>query len=145
MVGTVKHVIGIDPGATTGIAVYSRATKRIEAVYTATFWSCITALKPYKPEESIVVIETPLRTVMYAKQAQKGYTGGGQNRLMADAAANAREAELLADGLEILGYNVRRVKPTAEKWKADYCRKITGYEGSTNQHVRDAISLCFGV
>lgn len=141
----VKRVVGIDPGATTGVAIYNRKIKKIEAVHTLTFWPCVNTVKLYDPDETLVIIETPLRTVMYAKQARKGYTGGGQNRLMADAAANAREAELLADGLEILGYKVRRVRPVAEKWKADHCRRISGYEGATNQHVRDAIALCFGV
>ena len=140
----VRYVIGIDPGANTGIAVWDREQEEVIQTTTTTFWPAydyICAL--YKTSETKIIIEVPLRTVMYARQASKGYKGAGQNRLMADAAGNAKESTLLAQGLELAGYEVKRVRPIKAKWTAIQLKRVTGIEGRTNQHVRDAIALCF--
>lgn len=141
------NVIGIDPGVDTGVAIYHRELKAITDVYTFDFWECYNWLRAMKdgPANAIVIIEAPLKNVMYARQEEKAEQGSQRrnNRMMSNAASNAREAELLAGGIEALGFTVKRVRPTREKKKADEVRRITGYEGSTNQHVRDAIMLCW--
>ncbi len=48
-----------------------------------------------------------------------------------------REAELLADGLELAGAQVERVHPPGKVDTAAFAR-ITGWTGRTNEHQRDA-------
>lgn len=145
-----QFVAGIDPGSTTGLAVYNRVSKRVVKVYTLDFWSCYKMFANHADKSNtLVIIEAPHKTVMYAKQQKvaDGKPASYGNRMMANAASNAREAELLADGLEQLGFEVQRVRPLPQKTKAERnavnVKEWTGYEGSTNQHVRDAIMLCW--
>lgn len=144
----IRFVAGIDPGATTGLALYDRHTGTIESVRTLDFWSCVDKFREWDNCRIEVIIEAPVKTAMYGRQEKNVKNAGYGNRMMANAASNAREAELLADGLEKLGYKVTRVRPRRKKKgeittkkTAEEVRAITGYEGSTNQHVRDAMML----
>jgi hypothetical protein len=144
-----KYAIGIDPGVTTGFAMYDRRLKVISVVKTLDFWSCYEHLKATKPtcDMFIVVVECPVKTAMYARQEPNAAKGNARygNRMMSNAAGNAREAELLADGIEKLGFEVRRVRPAREKWNQERLERVTGYTERTNQHVRDAIQMCWEV
>lgn len=151
-----KWTIGIDPGKDTGFAVYDRHAKEITTVKTLDFWSCYHHFVAAKPTAHmfIVVIEAPVKNAMYARQesAQAAHGGGKRygNAMMSAAAGNAHEAALLADGIEALGFEVRRMRPkrrnfkTAEEDRA-HVKKITGYKGASNPHTRDAIMLCWGI
>jgi hypothetical protein len=146
----IKYVIGIDPGKNTGWAIYSRESKKIEEIKTLTFWDCYDEMKHWTPEITLVVVECPIKNALYARQekiADQGSMRRG-NRMMANASANAHEASLLADGIERLGFEVRRVRPTRRNFKSAeddvaYVQRITGFEGRTNPHTRDAIMLCW--
>lgn len=149
----VKMIIGLDPGVTTGMCLFDPTDNRVLEVRTFDFWEAYSCLATYNIKTCRVVIEAPVKTAMYGRQeanAEKGGKGYG-NRMMANAASNAREAELLADGLERLGFEVKRVRPIRRGKDKDgnklgkitpaELKEETGYEDRTNQHVRDAIML----
>lgn len=142
--------IGIDPGVSTGYAVYQR--KRGEAgtireLRTVTFaWVLKELPARYIPSTTRVVIEDP-----------------GQNKPMFDkdipqtiehllpllkiaqnVGANKREAELLIELIEALGFEVIRIRPTAHKWTEKEFKQFTGYAGRCSQHARDAARLVWG-
>jgi hypothetical protein len=146
----VKFIFGIDPGATTGIALFDVEKGCIDNVFTSDFWGtyktfAARALAKAGVKDCLVIIEAPVKNAMYAKQQAVADQGSAKraNRMMSNAASNAREAELLADGIEALGYTVKRVRPSRTKLNAEECRAESGFEGSTNQHTRDAIMLCY--
>ncbi len=149
----VKYTIGIDPGSTTGVAVYNHEKDQITKIGTYDFWSCYKELG-FISNKSLwfIVIEAPNKTAMYGRQTKvaDGKSAGYGNRMMSNAASNAREAELLADGLELLGFQVKRVKPKRRNFKkaeedVAHIQATTGYMGRTNAHTRDAIMLCYRV
>jgi hypothetical protein len=143
----IRYTIGIDPGEETGVAVYDRKEKRIVQVYTSNFWELYTTAKNVWKndfDDAILVIETPKRTGLYERYNVK-QGPALREKIASDAGSNAREADLLATGLERLGFTVRRVKPTNSKWDAKKLKMVTGIEHRTNQHVRDAIQLCWGI
>lgn len=141
-----RYAIGIDPGETTGVAVYDRKEKRIVQVFTSNFWETYYMGKNIwlNFDEAVILIETAKRTGIYARYHEK-QQGALREKIAANVGSNAREADLLAAGLEKLGLDVRRVKPTAKKWDAKKLKMITGIAYRTNEHVRDAIQLCWGL
>jgi hypothetical protein len=145
------RTIGIDPGKQTGVAVYDREKKEIIITGTMNFWSCYDwIIDVYNKDTVIIVIECPVKSAMYARQEGNVKSARYGNRMMANASANAHEADLLAIGLELKGYEVRRVRPkrrnfeTAEQDR-EYVKQQTGYDGESNPHTRDAIMLCYGI
>lgn len=146
-----KIILGIDPGVSTGLCLYDPDQKRVLEVKTLNFWTAYDWITRLSIQTVQIAIEAPVKTAMYARQegnAAKGGKGYG-NRMMSNAASNAREAELLADGLEKFGFTVTRLRPkpfkkadgTKGKANAEEVRALSGYQESTNQHVRDAILL----
>lgn len=139
-----RFFVGIDPGINTGYAVYDAHLKEIVKMETTTFWSVFELIETHYPFNTVIVIETPKKTRLYARQ--DGLEGHRQReKVAANAGGNAREAELLADGLELSGYTVLRITPTRHKLDAREFARITKITEKTNQHVRDAVMLVFGV
>lgn len=138
-----RFFVGIDPGINTGYAVYDAHLKEIVKMETTTFWSVFDLIETHYPFNTVIVIETPKKTRLYARQ--DGLEGHRQReKVAANAGGNAREAELLADGLELSGYTVLRITPTRHKLDAKEFARITKITKQTNQHVRDAVMLVFG-
>lgn len=146
------YAIGIDPGKSTGIALYHRVAKKVLGCWTSDFWGCYNLLRDLQVRSRfVVVIEAPVKTALYANQqaeADKGSAKRG-NRMMANVAQNAHEADLLATGLEELGYVVVRKRPKRRNHKTadedrEHILEVTGYDGESNPHTRDAIMLCWG-
>lgn len=140
-----QYVVGIDPGTKTGYAVYNRETKSISEMATLDFWSVYKrVLEYFEPHGVIVMVEVPKHSRLHEYQDEK--TGDRlREKIAGDVGGIAREARLLADGLELAGYQVRRVVPSRSKWTAKDLQQRTRITARTNEHVRDAISLCYGL
>ena len=127
------NVIGIDPGKRTGLAIVRDGYLR--SLYTIDFWSTYDMLASFSATDIKVVIEVP--------HNKKNWHGVGAAVAVGGV---IREAQLLADGVERLGFSVTRVHPTGRGKKmkhAEFC-KLTGWKGRTNEHARDAALLALG-
>jgi hypothetical protein len=134
-----KVSIGIDPGKTTGFAVYD-IEDDILTLRDTTFWEVFELIYVYpKSEIYEITVEVPnSKTVWHSTGAnQKTAARTGVN-----VGSVLREAELLAEGLERYGYNVRRVHPRG-KVDAKKFNAFTGFTKRSNQHQRDAGLMCF--
>lgn len=131
------YAVGIDPGKQTGLAIYDRSEQRIIVAETTDFWRVYNRFYASSPDMYDVFIEMP--------NTKHNWHKSNDNTTSVNVGMAYRESELLAEGLERLGFNVRRVSPKQKgrKLNAEQIRKITGYEGRTSQHVRDAIALCW--
>lgn len=140
-----KYLIGIDPGAQTGLVVYDRQQKKIVEVRTTDFWDAYGFITLHDVERIEVFIENPglIKRPMYQRLSFAKGEGLREN-MASRIGENRREAELLIDGLRRRGFSVREVKPTEKKMKAAEFKRLTRYPSSTNQHVRDAAMLVFG-
>lgn len=140
-----RYAIGIDPGVETGVAFYDRHERKIVSRSTSDFWNVIEEFETsLMPHSHFAVIEVASGHVIHDR-VEKNATGFGRDRQAANVGSNRREAVLLAEGLERLGFEVRRVTPTRTKWTAKDLKQRTGITERTNQHVRDAIALVYGL
>lgn len=133
-------LIGIDAGVYTGVAVGTR--EGVEPIYwkLLDFWSAYDFISKFNPDHTGIVIEVPTGHVIHHR-VNENASGFGRDRQAANVGSNRREAALLAERFESMGFAVARVKPTRTKWKADDLARHTGITAKTNEHTRDAIRL----
>lgn len=146
--------IGIDPGKSTGYAVC--VDKRLVSLETTDFWGCCDNLKDVGVKEFgvKVYIEDPNinRPIFMKKGVIKGAGAEKSEQLMMqkiaqNVGANKREASLLIELCKRLDIEVVPCQPTKKsmnKMSAESFNKLTGYEGRSSEHARDAAMLVFG-
>jgi len=139
-----RYVIGIDPGVSTGFAIYDSHLDKFESINTITFWSAYLFLCDWDPVAhplKAIVIEVPDTNRVW--QPSKGNVGSVQ-RTAVNVGRVLRESELLARGLELLQIGkVVKVNPRGKTSQETFV-KLTGWEGGKlNQHCRDAAMLCY--
>ena len=129
-------VVGIDPGINTGFAIVENG--KIMRLETLSFWAAIDAINSL--ENALFIVELP-------KTRHVWHRGASNKSAVLKTGMNVgsciREAELIIDYLEKTGRNYQQVAPQG-KISAAYFNKITGWEGRSNQHTRDAamLALC---
>lgn len=133
--GVGMKVVGVDPGKETGVALVSDGV--LEFIDTVDFWTVYLMLgSSFNPQDTRVVVEVPYNN--------KNWHGNGAAVAVGGV---IRESRLLADGIELLGFDVTRVHPTGRGKKMkhkEFC-ELTGWRGRTNKHTRDAALLALGV
>jgi hypothetical protein len=140
-----KYLIGIDPGAKTGLVIYDRQDKKFTSLLTTDFWGAYHIVAAYPKESVEIYVENPnmIKRPMYRRLSHIKEENVREN-MASKVGENRREAELLIKGLKGRGFTVKECKPTQTKMDAEQFRKYTGFKGATNQHVRDAGMLVFG-
>jgi len=136
-----RFVIGIDPGKNTGFAVYDRHTRQLQILETLDFWKVYGRMRSFRLEDvPLIVVEVPETKHIWhtppdnvkALQRQAVTVGGV-----------IREAVLLADGIEGLGFTVKRKHPLGKCTHAKFAA-LTGWNKRTDEHQRDAGRLAWG-
>jgi len=144
-----RLVIGIDPGATTGFAVYSRQERKLIRVESTDFWGAIERVKDYARNEVTVIVEVAHHAPTFRHLKAEGQNVHTLSKIARNIGHVTREAQLLVEGLRRLGYEVAEVKPLGKAKKAEDDRRqferLTGWTERTSQHGRDAGRLAFGV
>lgn len=138
-----KHVVALDPGKTTGCAIYHRSDHAIEG-RTLDFWGAVKLSGEFDPAVTLIVIEDPrLNGFTYGRHTSRNAVRAVQ-KISRNVGMNQQDAARLAEHFEGEGFAVRLVQPAGAKWTAKTCQRLTGYDGKPqNQHVRDAIRLLF--
>lgn len=132
-------VYGIDPGKKTAIAKYDKKLGRLTDVFTVDFWGCYEYFS-----YDYVLNDAPIsKVIIEVPRTKSNWHKKGCDITAANVGGIFREANLLADGLEKLGYEVVRQHPQG-KVDAEYVKRLTGWKDRTNEHTRDAIMLCWG-
>lgn len=133
-------IVGIDPGANTGVALYDRASKTILEAKTLDFWRAFDFVCAFSKDEIAVIVEDPGLNRPTFREHGNAY----RENISQKVGGNKAEARLMIEGLRRMGYLVRTVKPNTAKWTIDQVKRNTGYTGKTSEHSRDAIKLCCG-
>ena len=149
--------IGIDPGESTGLAIWDSRQGKITIMTTTTFWGAINTIKlnSDSPTHIHVVIEdcTQNAPVFGIENTYRSTKGLHANKLRAVARQGINvgtvmeKTKLMIKWLEdnnILHSKVRPTKKSATKLKADTFNNITKWNKRTNEHQRDAAMLVFG-
>lgn len=142
--------IGIDPGVATGFAVYNSYDKVFDKIETTNFWGCIGAIKGLFDDLGfgmVVVVEDPGLNKSIHWNQYPGVKGKSVNyacKIAQGVGMNKKEAALIIQFLKLNNIPHKAIKPTATKKDKVYFKRVTKYNGRTNQHERDAGMLVFG-
>jgi len=136
-----RYSIGIDPGKHTGYARYDREEKVIDYLAEKDFWWVYhdVILMHEAGQIHEVIVEMPKTKGLYHDAPDKKRQG----KIGVDVGGVIKEAELLIRGFEEQGIKVIKAHPLG-KIDKQWFRRITGYQGLTNPHKRDAGMLCWG-
>jgi len=142
-------LIGIDPGEYTGLAVWDTTAQCLRQVCTMPLhqaldevrrWAYACDLAP-APVQFLVVFEDARQRTWFAPERNNAEYRG---KLMGAGAAK-RDARIWEEFLEAHHIRYQAIKPAAgrTKWAADYWARVTGWQGRTSEHARDAALLVF--
>lgn len=127
-------IIGIDCGVNTGVAIKETGANTFIYLKSLDFWQAYDLIiQSYPPESCRVHIEfLSEKEGLYSDRKVHGH------RMAANVGGVRRETALLIKGLERLGYEVLKIRPTRIKWSQEDFTRHTGDTRRTNEHVRDA-------
>ena len=130
-------LIGIDPGVHTGLAVYSEGKLQLVESCTAVKAECF-VLKAAKEVDSIILlIEDARQRTWYGSKGREVLQGVGSVK------RDCQRWEEFCSHHEI-DFKLIHPKNNKTKLKAAEFKKITGWNGRTNEHGRDSAMLIFG-
>lgn len=140
-----RLIVGIDPGANTGVSILRKAAKlekeKVLFWGTKDFITVQDFLINTFPDRSIVriFVEHPPTFIYARNDVAAGPIRDKKQQMMA---ANRKESELLAKQLERLGFEVHLVPPVHEKkWDQKRLELFTGLKKRSSEHERDAVRL----
>lgn len=141
--GELDHVVGIDPGTATGIADYDVVAGELCIVECWRFWIAYEFLVSFYDRSSTLVIVEDASLISPTFH-HKALTEAAKAKTSQRVGQVKRESQLLIEGLRRAGFFVQGVKPRG-KMNADQFKRLTGWQGKTNSHSRDAGAMAFNV
>ena len=140
--------IGLDPGHSTGFAVWDSASREFREVATLPLWRAMDEVKRWhysclmQGRDFHVIFEDARQRTWFKKDRNSSEYRG---HLMG-AGSVKRDATIWEDALKDWGipFEATPPRPGLTKWDADTFAKVTGWRGRTSNHARDAALLVFG-
>lgn len=136
-----KIIIGIDPGTKTGFAYKNLKTQEYIAIKTLNVLEAIQLAKDlieqHGKENTYLVFEDARQRKWFGKSGREKLQGAGS--IKRDCAI----WEKFCEGAGIR-WKAQAPKKGATKYSADYFKRITGWQGRTSEHARDAAILIHG-
>ena len=136
-------LIGIDTGVHTGFAVYDTDLKALIYVKEYPIHRAMDLVKRMFDDGSDIKV----RFEDARKRTWFGYHTAKEDRARLQGAGSVkRDCQIWEDYLTDLRIPFEMVAPknNATKLTAEQFRRITGYDGKTNEHGRDAAMLVYG-
>lgn len=133
--------IGIDPGVRTGFAAWDRKNRSFISVLT--FSGMVQAMQhvtewhKLNPGQVFVTIEDARLRRWFGKDASLKVQGAGSIK----RECKEWETEMKRQGVD---FEMTAPKKGLTKFDADKFRKLTGWQGRTSSHARDAANLVWG-
>lgn len=129
--------IGLDTGTHTGFAVWDKDKRQLTELSTLKIHRAMDRVKELSYSNDIVVYfeDARLRT----------WFGSAGREALQGAGSVKRDCSIWEDFLTDLGVEFHPVAPknNSTKLNASFFSKITGWEGRTSEHARDAAMLVF--
>jgi len=137
-------LIGIDPGTKTGLSVWAKHLKQITYLETMTVYAAIRTVERVRRqahEDGMTVfvrIEDAAKRIWFGKSGPERYKGAGS--IERDCAIWREVLTELNIPFEAVAPKDLKGTPNVETFK-----KITGWQGRTSVHSRDAAWLVYGI
>lgn len=135
--------IGLDPGTNTGYAVWDKVGRRLEAVETMTITKAMERVMAHvdmcKAFGGYVV-------VFFEDARKRSWFGRAGREKLQGAGSVKRDCAIWQTFCEEIGVEYRMIAPkhNTTKLTAAQFRVLTGWQGRTSEHARDAAMLVFG-
>lgn len=133
-----KIYIGIDPGIVSGFAIWQPKAKVLENVDSFKLHQLFSKLETLNAKFDMrVFVENPNTWIgFYGKSEPSRLQGAG-----AVKQTYKHIIEFLADNK--IDYTPTKLQGNMKKVKSELFKQITGYQGTTNEHGRDAAMIVF--
>ena len=130
-------IVGVDPGVSTGFAIWSRPERKLIDVATLGITAAMTRVRLMSDAGSLhsVVFEDARLRTWFGSKGREALMGAGSIK---------RDCSIWQEFLEgLVGVPFRPVSPQSKGAKVDAERfaKLTGWHGRTSEHARDAAML----
>lgn len=136
-----KYYIGIDPGRNTGICIYSIKTKTIINLELRDFWGAVQIIDQLSNDAVFIIEDPQLNKPVF----NRGLKVNSNLKVAQDVGRNKEQAYLLIEYMKMKNITFKQVRPSVEKWDHKYFVKLTKWQGTSNEHVRDAARLVWGL
>jgi len=132
------YAIGIDPGSSTGFAVWNVTAQKFEAIATCEHVTALFLVRPRDTKTTLIVFEDARK--------RQWFGSSGREKLQGAGSIKARSADW-EQFCKMFDYRFRAVSPQSVKSIDDPAmfKRVTGYTGRTSVHSRDAAMLVFGM
>lgn len=131
-------IIGIDPGTTTGYAIWNKKEKKFEFIGCGKVLEVMRKLEIYGIFwKTLFLIENPNLRKWYGKNSSQKLQGAGSIK---------RDYSIWLEWFEYNEVSFKELNPKNIKTKINSVQfeKLTGWKGKTNNHSRDAAMMVFG-
>ena len=136
--------IGIDPGTSTGLAVWNSTQKELSLMETLPIHRALKRVKKIYDDncglfDIMVIFEDARQRTWFGKDKNT-------NAKLQGAGSIKRDCSIWEDFLTDYEIPFRAVPPQkgCTKWNDKYFKMVTGWKGKTSNHSRDAAMLVFG-
>ena len=135
-----RIAVGVDPGVTTGFALWDIDARKLEEVSSM---GAVDALVRVQ----LMQLAGSLHIVVFEDARLRTWFGAKGREALQGAGSIKRESAIWADWLAMLGCAYKAVSPKAKGAKLDAVQfeRLTGWTGRTNEHARDSAMLVFGM
>lgn len=134
-----KLIIGIDPGAQTGLATWVPSENRFQTITT---YSIIQAMN-----YCLLAIRDGIQIeIRFEDSRKRKWFGNAGREKLQGAGSIKRDCSIWQEFCEYHSIPFIAIAPQkgSTKWTSAYFKGITGYTGRTSEHSRDAACLVFG-
>ena len=134
-----RLAIGLDPGVTTGVALWDIDGKRFTDVGSS---GIVLAMRLVETAHNV----GSLHVVVFEDARLRTWFGAKGRESLQGAGSIKRDCQIWAEWLALLGCPYKAVSPQSKGAKLDakMFARITGWTGRTNEHARDAAALVLG-
>lgn len=134
--------VGIDPGVHTGIAIWDTEARHFAEVGTASIIGAMKMVRDYAATRNVTIVaeDARQRKFLPREASNSEYRG----KLMG-AGSIKRDCEIWEEFADYYCIPIQLIPPRKglTKWDADTFARITGWQGRTSNHARDAALLVF--
>ena len=129
--------IGIDPGKHTGIAVWNSKERRFDLVRTVNILEAMEIVSSYSADKVLVIFEDARKRKWYGENSEFKRMGAGSVK---------RDCDIWETFLNMAKVPFMAIMPRRGLTKIDAKKfmRLTGFDGRTSSHARDAAMLVFG-
>ena len=137
-----RIIAGIDPGVKTGVALWNCSEQQFDIIATRGIVEVMELLR-HKRKQTV----KRLQKIYFEDARLRKWYGKADRERLQGAGSIKRDSSIWQEFCEYYKITFEAVRPVKgqTKWDSKYFKRLTGWQGRTSQHARDAAALVFGM